>query len=207
MRNILKKTALIGVFYYLLVLVNACCDCRDYQKPMYFSIEDINVRIVQYNFEGDTLIRIFPVAADSVALKKYGVQINLETKQLANESYSDFLQLSNSYACKCAVDNIFLNDTIKDAHIKTLVDFDATHPAGSNVDDCFSYPETVYSSGKTKVTLSSINKRPVYTTPYQSFDFYLSKNPTAGNKVQFEVSLKTTKGKTYTRTTTTTKLF
>lgn len=201
MKKLSRNSALIALSYYFIILLNACCNCKEYQKPLFFEIEKINAENIEFTFEADTFFRTKPLTASAINGKKYGISVNLETKLLAVKSSSDFLKISTSYACKCINEHQYLTDSLTEIHIKTLIDFDATHPAGSNVDEFFKHIQVEPNAQKSMIVYNLIYKTPFFKTPNQVFQFYLNQKPSTGNKIQFEVSLKTAKGKIFTSTT------
>lgn len=207
MKKILWKSGLIAVLYFVAVLINACCNCKDYKNPIYFNIENIDASNIKYTFEADTLFRITPFSDDSVQAKSYGISVSLDAKRIASLGTSDLFNFHNAYACKCNIDNKFLTDTIKEVHIKTLNDFDPDHLAGSNVDKYFRFLQVEHGTTKDSIAYNPIYTTPFFLTPFQVFYFYLNITPTIGSKIQFEISLTTTKGRTYTSTTSPITLF
>lgn len=205
MKNTLKKTAMIGVFYYLLILVNACCNC-DGIKSRYYNIEKIEALNSHFSIKGDSSFVVETFTGDSIPKDSYGVEVSLNTKRIAANS-SSFFQIGSVYACKCAGDYEFLNDSLTAIHIKTLLDFDATHPAGSNIDEYFRTLLLIPDSGKNHIEYQKIYAIPFFNIPNQIFQIYLYKQPTSGSKVLFEISLQTGKGKTYISTTNAITLF
>lgn len=201
MKKLLRNTALIAVFYFIIVLVNACCNCRDYQKPWYFTIEAINTLNTEFQIEGDTSIRMLPFSSDSIKKQKFGILIYLEAKRIAAIQNTNPLNFTSAYACKCDIDNQILIDSITEIHVKTLFDFDADHLSGTNVDAYFNHLQTTYDSTKIHIEYLPLNKILYDKRPQQSINLYLLKNPTLNQNVQFELLLKTAKGKTYYDTT------
>ncbi|MFA6150313.1 MAG: DUF5034 domain-containing protein [Chitinophagaceae bacterium] len=199
MKNMLKKSLIIGFTYFCALLFNACCHC-DGIKSQYYSIEKIEALNSHFSFKGDSSFIVETFMGDSISKDNYGLQINLDTKRIAANT-STFFQLSSTYACKCTGDYLFLNDSLTAFHIKTLLDFDATHPAGSNVDEYFRTLLIMPDSGKNYIEYQKLYAIPFFNIPNQIFQLFLKTPPASGQKVLFEISLQTGKGKTYTSTT------
>ncbi len=206
MKSLLKKTALIGAFYYMLILVNACCHC-EMAKERFYNREGMRSQHMEYEINGDTTYNYTVYNLDSIfENRKYGLQIKFNTKETVQAKTTNACFINMAYACKCAQDFYIARDTLKNIRIITLRPFDASHNSGADVSGYFKYLEVKYFP--TKLSKISIAERIAQSvnsthTPNDEFNFYLDKTPDASSIfMQFELIAEFTNGKILKDTTT-----
>ncbi|MES2477500.1 MAG: DUF5034 domain-containing protein [Bacteroidota bacterium] len=208
MKKLLSNSMLITIFYYLIVLANACCSCPK-PKSYFFKIEDIHVSHIEFTFQGDTDFLYVQTNKDSFQLPKYGLQIQFDTKQTVQIRQLKSSLMNSAFACKCAEEDFIARDTLKNIRINTLQSFNSGHPIGSDVSEYFNYFE--YGHQPTKLVKTSIAdfiaRHPLKSLNI-SIPLYLSQEPNAGNtKMQFEIVAEFKNGKILNDTTTAITLY
>lgn len=190
MKKLLRNSALIGVFYYLLVMVNACCHCEP-ERTRFYTTERIVAQNVHFEILGDTAFSYSIVNKDSVARMNYGLQVQFDTKETVFSKFEFNGLMPSAFACKCGQGYFSPRDTLKSIRIFTLKDFDASHPAGSELSDYFKFLKQATSSGRiSKMSISeAVNQLgTLSTSSYGSVQFYLDKMPDFGKaNIQFEI--------------------
>lgn len=198
MKILLRNSALIAVFYYLLVLVNGCCHCEP-ERTRFYKTEGIIAQNVHFEIVGDTAFSYSIVNKDSLARMKYGLQIQFDTKETVFSKFEFKGLIPAANACKCSPDYYSPRDTLKSIRIFTLKDFDASHPAGSELSDYFKLLKQATTSGRiSKMSISEAVTQ-LGTLSYSSYgtvQFYLDKMPEVANaSIQFEIVAEFSKGK------------
>lgn len=198
MKKLLRNSALIGLIYYLLVLVNACCHCEP-ERTRFYTTEGIVAQNVHFEIVGDTAFSYGIVNKDSVPRMNYGLQIQFDTKETVYLKFEFKGLIPSAYACKCSPDFYSPRDTLKSIRIFTLRDFDASHPAGSELSDYFKLLKQATTSGRiSKMSISEAVTQlgTLSTSRYGSVQFYLDKLPDVANaNIQFEIVAEFSKGK------------
>lgn len=204
MKKILRNSALIGLFYYLLLLVNACCHCEP-ERTRFYTTEDIIAQNVNFEIVGDTAFSYNIVNNDSVPRMNYGLQIQFDIKETVYSKFEIKGLIPTGYACKCSPDYYSPRDTLKSIRIFTLKNFDASHPAGSEISEYFKFLTQATTSGRIskRSIAESISQLSTTTyTPYDNFQFYLDNIPDSLNsKMEFEIVAEFSKGKMLKDTT------
>lgn len=208
MRKLLKNSALIAVVYYILVLVNACCSCPK-PKNRYFKIDDFSARHIEFTFQGDTDFRYIQINKDSFQFRKYGLEIQFDTKETVKFIPQKSFLMSSAIACKCVEHDFISRDTLQNIRIYTLQNFDSGHPIGADVSEYFSYFE--YGHQPTRLIETSIAAF-ISRHPFESLNisvpFYLNHSPDVGNTtMQFEIVAAFKNGKIIKDTTTAITLY
>ncbi len=130
----IKKVLILLLAPFFFNTFLACCDCQDPQLYKYTN----NRLILQHvDNRGQSL----EITTQGTALKEaYGIRITVEGETSAYLVPSTWSTLSRSYAfsCRCGAEIQYLpKDSITGLRIITLADFDAQHPAGTEVNDYF----------------------------------------------------------------------
>ncbi|MBL7713352.1 MAG: DUF5034 domain-containing protein [Chitinophagaceae bacterium] len=190
MKRIVQKSILIGIGYYLLVLVNACCNCKAIKHSKY-RFTGIFTQNTQYAFAADSFTSTLS-NADTFRNDTYGFELHFAYQMLARCKPDVASLVASAYACKCETDSLQADSHIKELTIRTVHDFDSQHPAGSDVTDLFYY--TYFSRNPYKLYYTDIKSRLIYMTSMDSgneilyIPCYLKSYPTAGTLIQFEVT-------------------
>jgi hypothetical protein len=194
----IKKIALVLFTGFALRLVVSCCDCPE-EAVFKYTFDCIEARHL------DNAGKI-PVLVETGAILKeaYGLQLEFSVLQLACNKTVHFSGFNSAYAmsCGCPPELQYLaQDTISGIKIKTLADFDQSHPADSDISDLFKVlpdreylsiqefiaaPETIYYEKPTKDHL----------------DLFLMQAPTLGGEFRFQVELVLSNGTILTAVTT-----
>jgi hypothetical protein len=190
MKKLWRKCALMAVFYYLLLLANACCHCAP-ERTRFYTSEGIVAQPIQFEILGDTAFSYTAVLKDSVARLNYGLNIQFDTKETVYAQFAFKGLISSAYACKCGPDYYSPRDTLKSIRIFTLKDFDASHPAGSEISEYFKLLKQATPSAKiSKITIAEAiaELASISYSPYRTLQLYLDKMPDAAMApIQFEI--------------------
>lgn len=204
MKKLFRNSVLIGVLYYLLVLVNACCHCEP-TRNRFFTTEGINGRNIEFKFVGDTIFEYHTPSKDSFEKMKYGIQIQFDTKESVRTNFQFNGLIPSAYACKCEPEKYFAKDTLKSIRIFTLRNFNSSHPEGSEISEYFKFLKQATTPGRiSKISIEeSIAQMATSTfTPYDNYQFYLDNIPdTPHSKMEFEIVTEFSNGKILKDTT------
>lgn len=198
MKKLLRKSALIGVFYYLLLLINACSHCPP-SKTLRYNVTGVSISNVVFDFENDSIYYTLPTLADSALLNEFGIRIIPVTKELAFNLPSIFL--CNSVMAKCAGDYHISIDTIEKITVKTLKDFDGSHLAGADVTSYFNYFTTEIINSKSILKKIPVGESLINNSNDGWRSILLVKKPELDFEAQFELSLFLTNGTVFKDTT------
>ena len=128
------KVAVVFLVYFLSQLVISCCDCP-------------KSSVHNYKFESITTSNIdnadeFPVFSETNVIPKeaFGIRLELSLMHLLTCNKATNIGFSQLYAYDCfcpPADLYILSDTICKIEIKTMNDFDESHPSNSILTDYF----------------------------------------------------------------------
>jgi hypothetical protein len=190
MKKLWRKCALMAVFYYLLLLANACCHCAP-ERTRFYTSEGIVAQPIQFEIVGDTAFSYTVVLKDSAPRMNYGLNIQFDTKETVYAQFAFKGLISSAYACKCGPDYYSPRDTLKSIRIFTLKDFDASHLAGSEISEYFKLLKQAKPSAKiSKITIAEAiaELASISYSPYRTLQLYLDKMPDAAMApIQFEI--------------------
>jgi hypothetical protein len=131
----INKILFFLLFPLITELVVSCCDCNIETLIGHYTNKDI----VLTNIDNSGSEPI-TTTANSVPKQAYGIrtQLNREKTACLSPSKSIFIQTAYATSCNCPPPNQLLaRDSVTAIQIFTLNDFDANHPANSDVSDYF----------------------------------------------------------------------
>lgn len=203
MKRVVQKSILIGIGYYLLVLVNACCNCN-WVKHQQYRFTGIYTQNTLYTFASDSMdIRVSN--SDTFRKGTYGFELHFDYQVLSQAAAPFHSLVSSAYACKCALDSFQSNTNIDYVTIKTIHDLDVAHPAGSDVTDMFYYVN--FSRNPYQVHYHELRSQLPYMSYLESATLplyipcYLKTELAQGKRLQFEIT-SVYRDKTIQKTTT-----
>lgn len=126
--RLLKRTLFWIFFLFLLETLLVACDC-----PEESSFRYVNERLTAFNLD-NSAVQAQLSGLDSVNKNAYGIRMNIERTLIA--AVRDNWSFGNSaYAMsrECVTGAYHPAITIETIRIVTLHDFDAAHPAGSDI--------------------------------------------------------------------------
>jgi len=134
----LAKAALITALYYAAM---GCMPCKCLVgKTGKFQYTSLVAGNIMYTFPAGKPFETAATTADTIDKNSYGVKLTFTYDLAGIRKVRASAGLCNAaYACSCREDRYDLADSITHIDIITLSDFDATHPAGSDVSDYFQY--------------------------------------------------------------------
>lgn len=190
------------LFLFLLFLsvdvFMACCRC-DFSKVGVFYHKSIGLQHIDNRGEKPVL-----VSTDTLNKNAYGMRVMFTRDLVANATNTFSLMSSSAYAmkCDCANDYITSGDTVSQIQCFTLYDFDANHPANSDISDywrALSY-EKLVELDKLRSSLNEMFKNEQDLS--KSVDILMIQAPTTGTIHQFKIVLTLSNGKTIEQTST-----
>ena len=194
----IKKIALVLFIGFALRLVVSCCDCPE-EAVFKYTFDYIETR--HLDNAGKT-----PAIVDSGTILKeaYGLQIEFSLIQLACNKTLNFSAFNSAYAtsCGCPPELQYLaQDTISAIRIKTLNNFDQTHPADSDISGYFKVLD--YDNYITIQELIDAPEMIYYEKPDKDLmKVFLMQAPTQTGEYRFQVELLLSNGTTLTSVTT-----
>jgi|GEM_PF-2401978 len=177
--------------------IEACCHCPEGLKYL-FAIDKIKLQILDNSGPGPVITN-----ADTLCKKCYGVMLELETVKVGQHKTSQPLFMESAYAgyCEC-VTNGFTGDskdTIQSIQVFTVIDFDSTHTAGSDVTSYF------FVDGTKPLPANGIFNQPMYTYAEEpkpiDYNFILM-HESDYSQCQFRIVVTVASGKQFEQTTT-----
>ncbi|MBX2925153.1 MAG: DUF5034 domain-containing protein [Chitinophagaceae bacterium] len=130
----IKKVLILLLIPLCSDMLVACCDCDD---PQLFKYTNASLELQHLDNRGQS-----PATdEDGIALKEaYGIAMTLrcEPTVFKTAPFSLFLNQSYAFSCRCdAGVQHHAKDSVIAIRIITLEDFDAFHPAGTDISDYF----------------------------------------------------------------------
>jgi len=143
----IKKITIVLMVPVIIELMIACCNCDDYPFNNYYEHHAFfsHSEMLAYSIDNSGPFSQLPLN-DSVNANTYGIRIILdrqevipeENQQLALLRSVSLMQSAYAFSCYCPNEVFFEPaDWIDSIHITTINEFDAFHPAGSEVSDYF----------------------------------------------------------------------
>jgi len=178
-----KKLILLLLFPFIVDLAISCCNCLD-AVIHHYTNKSIVVSALDNSGQEPK-----EISTGSVIKAAYGIRVQLSREKLArvNKPPIVFGQAVYAYDCRCGSTDEFLpSDSITTIRIITLHNFNADHPANSDVSGYFK----VYSA--TYYTIDDYLKY-IGTTLYNetelqfAFNLFLMTPPESGGAHQFRV--------------------
>lgn len=190
MKKLWRNCALMAVFYYLMLLANACCHCAP-ERTRWYTREVLVAQHLDFEMCGDTAFRYNLMDKDSVAMGHYGLLIHFDTEETVFSTCESNGLISSAYACKCGPDYFSPRDSLNSIRIFTLQYFDALHPAGSDISEYFKLlKQATPSANISKISIAEAIAQ-LAVVSYSSntmLPLYLDKIPELANtKLQFEI--------------------
>ncbi len=183
-----NKFPLAVALYVIFLLTTATmCDCGDF--PNSSEVVDINVSLcdMEYN-DNENYFSCFEII-DSVAFDRFAISIEPEINYYFGSRLRQSVLTRPAYACSPAPP--VMKDTIDSLYIYTNKNYDASHPAGSDLKDVFDavifYLHS--SQGNQRMTLTEfITNRPVFPN---GLHFVLTSPPDSSQYFSFTFKLYT----------------
>jgi len=199
--KILKRASAIAFIYYLAIFLSGCfCKC-DKQKYRTFACEALQLRAMEYEFTTDSTFTSHALLEDTVAAFNYGLVLNFSvTKFAVTDCSKSYSILNSAHACSCHEYTMKAKDKISRVYIRTVFDFDATHPAGSDVSTYFTILENAYLPMRLlHKPLGTLAGYADYLNEYYDYlevPIYLNASPESLRKVQFKIDVALENGNT-----------
>lgn len=142
-----KKVAIILLVPLLIEFLTACCDCDNYPFNNYYDhlAYFSHTEMLAYSIDNSGPFSQ-PPSSDSVSAQAYGIRVLLDRQEVIPEEpqmatlTGSFSLMQTAYAFQCGCPNeIYYEpaEVVESIRITTLNEFDAFHPAGSDVTDYF----------------------------------------------------------------------
>jgi hypothetical protein len=182
-------------------LIIGCCECLD---SVFFEYTNCSVSLENLDNSEEAI----QVSSDNQVPKAaFGLRLKLERKQdMCSKSWEPlFITGAFATTCDCPPEIIFQPlDSVLSVRIKTQSDFDATHPAGSDLSEYFSilsYREFI----PLAEYLDDLQNDLYYLLPLE-FDLMLMTAPPLSGDYQFEVEIELSDGRKLSNTSPTVTL-
>jgi hypothetical protein len=195
----INKILSILLLLMLIELIAACCNCVE---PTSYYYTNCSFTLKNLDNTGAE-----PVVAysDTISKNAYGIRITVSRiENTCSTKLNGFSLIQSAYAfdCFCPPEVQYLAlDSIASLEIKTINDFDAEHPANSDISNYFSVfkgneftPVNEYITNL-ETTLFDLENSTL------EFDLLLMSPPTAGTRHQFEVIIGLSDGRILTAQT------
>lgn len=189
----IKKTALIILLFSIARFIVSCCYCS---KIEFYNYTYDSVRVYNIDNSGPAAVN----ASDHVLKSAYGFVLCPYTTAITQRSPSLPFSIESAYAtgkCDCDTPEYIgtSKDTIASIVITTNNDFDATHPANSDVSDLFKiYDHYAYSTISEYIKAETFHQTNCLT-------FLLMVPPPAPGNQQFSVEVKMKDGRIFKKET------
>ena len=188
-----NKVIFLLLFPLIAEVLVSCCNCLE---PVIKHYTNKTLTINHLDNSGSA-----PVIASSDTVRKsaYGIRMNLVRETVVCNHNRTSLFISSAYAFKCDCEppnQILPRDSITALHISTVNDFDATHPAGSDVTEYFyQYQKNNYRSIPDYLSRQA---EVVFDAAQDSLvvDFLLMQAPAAAGIYSFEIAVTLSDGRT-----------
>jgi len=142
-----RRVAVILMIPLVIELVIACCNCDEYPFTNYYDFTSYysHTEILAYNIDNSGPFSHLPLN-DSVNAEAFGIRVIIDRQEVIPEEASPTAVLKfrglmqNTYAFDCFCFNEVYyeaKDEVDSVKITSLHEFDAYHPAGSDVSDYF----------------------------------------------------------------------
>jgi len=185
--NKIFKVAAILVLPILVELIISCCDC-----PETISLDYTNCSMTVSNLDNSGPEPVV-TQSEGVSKKAYGIRIAVSrngSQCRANPIKQSLFASAHATKCDCPPEQEFLpKDSILSVRVITKFDFDATHPADSDVSEYF----YVFSNGEFTAIDEFIgkleNRLYAFEKPDLEIDLLLMSPPSVGVGHQFTVSI------------------
>ena len=193
-----NKVIFLLLFPLIAEVLVSCCNCLE---PVIKHYTNKTLTINHLDNSGSA-----PVIASSDTVRKsaYGIRMNLVRETVVCNHNRTSLFISSAYAFKCDCEppnQILPRDSITALHISTVNDFDATHPANSDVTGYFRVYKDFYfqtiSDYVQKARLIAYNDNELQITA----DLLLMTPPATNTLHRFVVTLTLSDGRVLSRET------
>lgn len=201
-----RRIVLILLAPFMIEIAIGCCDCDDYYPLVTRQYTNQHIQLDNLDNRGNA-----PVVSTSGSVLKeaYGVRVHLYRDLLARSGAprAGFITPAQAFSCDCSRDaKVSPKDSITAIHIVTRYDFDASHPAGSDISDLFRVHTEVFPN-QDLVTLDAYIRYPdlLYKSDAYdaveafiaalAFDILLMEAPAAGGLHRFNIQLALSDGR------------
>jgi hypothetical protein len=193
-----KKIIFLFLFPLVAEVVVSCCNCLE---PVFKHYTNKTLTVSNLDNSGSA-----PVVATSDTIRKtaYGIRMQLVRETVVCNEKPVSLFIQSAYAFKCGCESpyqILPRDSILSVSIVTLNDFDASHPANSDVTSYFRVYEnfyfTIISDYLQHSELIAYNDSELQITA----DLLLMTPPAIDTQHKFVVNITLSDGRTFTRET------
>ncbi|MEL6925306.1 MAG: hypothetical protein AAFO94_14765 [Bacteroidota bacterium] len=169
------------------------CDCSAYS---YFDV--VGMEELDFYRESGNNRTLQPT--DSISVLELGaMQLNLKVEFLAslNQSRSGFSLINSAMACSCAGGGKGAKtEKIEDLRIITLHDFDADHPADSDITAMFDFDGSI-TNQPSQPLLEYLEENKDEKMMFYLMAFRLKERPAAANDFQVRLELSLSSGERY----------
>lgn len=154
MKSIIQKSLYFALAYYSMMFVacvkNTCGKGGRAPQNGKFRYSSISSENLRYEFKSSTEFATSISIEDTISKNSYGLSflLNFTTASLSKKKAINSFAINAAYACSPVPDNFTSSDSIKKIYIKTLLDFDAAHLAGSDVTEYFNEVYQFYSASE-----------------------------------------------------------
>lgn len=185
------------VFFLLLpfiaqVLVS-CCDCDNDYVFYHYTRSNMEIRAFDnYNTTPDFNV------SDGVSRNTYGIRLTMTREDIASiEAPFNLFSSCYAFTCRCEETPVVLySEEVEDFSFTTLLDFDADHPAGSDVSDLFvRFDGERYEA--MNYFIDRLKKLNIVENYSIDFDLLLMHAPAQSQDVQFKVKMVLSDGRVF----------
>ncbi len=199
----LKFLIVVFILPFFLHIIAGCgiCDC-DEEINKDTKITNCSLSLSNLEF-GENRFRI--LTSNTKILKtKFGLRIEVNRKKDVCLHYNTSAFVGSLMACDCQEPLFFAIDTIKSITIKSLNNFDVSHPANSDITNYFSFLEATRDISIMEF-ISTMNQENISRLG-SLIDIKLNTFPQTNEAQQFEIEMKISDGRTIKQKTTVVEL-
>ena len=205
MKKIIQKSLVIALVYYSMMFIGCIKDdCgKGGRAPQNgkFRYSSISSENLLYKFKSSTEFATTISIEDTISKNSYGLRFLLDytTAYLPKKKAINSISINAAYACSPVPDNFTSLDTIKKISIKTLLDFDAAHLAGSDVTEYFNEVYQFYSASEPIRYGKAFGVLTLFSDHYESagtmdYNLYFNHSAIESKTVAFELIIEYTNG-------------
>jgi len=186
--SIIRRVFLIGTVYYALAFILiSCCNCENVlQRTIRWT--GLSISGSAYRVEPDGTVVTEENASMDFSQKQYSLRATVNYEFLVSNFPHHFSMFNEAYACKCEESTVLTQKSVTEIKVVSVNDYDATHPAGSDITSYFGSVKSD-KGGADGIGPLQLYYGSTYSgrLPYTGYDFYMVQRPSAGTVQQFNV--------------------
>jgi hypothetical protein len=205
MKSIIQKSLVIALVYYSMIFIGCvkddCGKGGRAPKKGKFRYSSISSENLLYEFKRSTEFSTSISIEDTISKNSYGLKFLLDytTAYLPKKKAINSFSINTAYACSLVPDNFTSSDTIKKISIKTLLDLDVAHLAGSDATEYFNEVYQFYSASEPIRYEKAFSMNSRFSDHYESsgtmeYDLYFNHSAIESKTVAFELIIEYTNG-------------